>query len=106
MSNEGDKLAVEAASRSSDGLGSEPKCMCLCCLEERDERIGVLPYRLARMVVCPICGDKRCPHCADHRNECTGKPPAPRDNVRELAKAFGKSIGMPVEEVLKRVGIE
>ena len=24
------------------------------------------------MVVCATCGNKRCPHANDHRNECTG----------------------------------
>ena len=25
-----------------------------------------------RMVLCPKCGNKRCPHANDHRNDCTG----------------------------------
>ncbi|MDM3155765.1 hypothetical protein OGW08_16980 [Citrobacter sp. Cf122] len=25
-----------------------------------------------RVVVCPECGNKRCPHANDHRNDCTG----------------------------------
>lgn len=25
-----------------------------------------------RMVLCPTCGNKRCPHANDHRNDCTG----------------------------------
>ncbi|WP_284973164.1 hypothetical protein [Atlantibacter hermannii] len=25
-----------------------------------------------RFVVCPECGNKRCPHANDHRNVCTG----------------------------------
>lgn len=24
-----------------------------------------------RMIVCAICGNKRCPHATDHRNACT-----------------------------------
>lgn len=24
-----------------------------------------------RMIVCSICGNKRCPHATDHRNPCT-----------------------------------
>lgn len=49
-----------------------------------------------RMVLCPTCGNKRCPHANDHRNACTGSnavgqpgsswghvqpaaPPAPED---------------------------
>ena len=26
----------------------------------------------SRMVLCPTCGNKRCPRANDHRNECTG----------------------------------
>jgi len=25
-----------------------------------------------RMIVCPDCGNKRCPKATDHKNECTG----------------------------------
>ena len=25
-----------------------------------------------RMLLCPTCGNKRCPHAHDHRNACTG----------------------------------
>lgn len=24
------------------------------------------------MILCPICGNKRCPHASDHRMECAG----------------------------------
>jgi hypothetical protein len=26
---------------------------------------------MTRMIVCPLCGNKRCPHASDHRNACT-----------------------------------
>ena len=26
-----------------------------------------------RMVLCPECGNKRCPHATDHNNECTAR---------------------------------
>lgn len=45
-----------------------------------------------RFVVCPECGNKRCPHANDHRNACTGSnepgqagsayPAAPRKEVK------------------------
>lgn len=28
--------------------------------------------RLARMFLCPLCGNKRCPHAKSHLNPCTG----------------------------------
>ncbi|EOE3463279.1 hypothetical protein ACKEZK_001528 [Citrobacter freundii] len=45
-----------------------------------------------RFVVCPDCGNKRCPHANDHRNACTGSnelgqigsayPAAPQQEVK------------------------
>lgn len=41
-----------------------PDCWCRTCR----------PLTVAdmRFVVCPECGNKRCPHANDHRNACTG----------------------------------
>ncbi|WP_370905973.1 hypothetical protein [Citrobacter koseri] len=46
-----------------------------------------------RFVVCPECGNKRCPHANDHRNACTGSnepgqigsayPAAPQQEARK-----------------------
>lgn len=65
------------------------KCGCLRCRRERDERTAwntpietAMPRRktyelpprkiyVTPMIVCETCGNKRCPHTADHRNECT-----------------------------------
>lgn len=30
-----------------------------------------LPYSSVRMILCPDCGNKRCPKATDHRNDCT-----------------------------------
>lgn len=50
-------------------------CGCRRCLRERDERVPVgsitLPVEMTRMILCPLCGNKRCPHANDHRNSCT-----------------------------------
>jgi hypothetical protein len=53
------------------------KCGCVKCLDD-----GWLPNRFPnleyvqpsrrRMVVCSICGNKRCPHATDHDLACTG----------------------------------
>lgn len=40
-------------------------CVCWRCLAERDEVRGF-------MVLCPECGNKRCPKASDHALECTG----------------------------------
>lgn len=30
-----------------------------------------LPLNATQMIVCPSCGNKRCPHVSDHRLACT-----------------------------------
>lgn len=39
-------------------------CSCLTCRP--------VTFSDSRFVVCPECGNKRCPHANDHRNACTG----------------------------------
>ena len=41
-----------------------PDCWCRTCRP--------ITLRDMRFVVCPECGNKRCPHANDHRNACTG----------------------------------
>jgi hypothetical protein len=48
------------------------ECGCHRCLIERKVEYEGLPIAMVRMVLCPICGNKRCPHASDHRLECTG----------------------------------
>jgi hypothetical protein len=47
------------------------ECGCRRCLRERGANIMGLPIELMKMVVCPECGNKRCPKASDHRHECT-----------------------------------
>ena len=43
------------------------KCWCnTCCKNETGE------YHLFRMVLCPDCGNKRCPRATNHELKCTG----------------------------------
>ncbi len=57
-------------------------CNCRKCLQERGEMLSYsvgstlvnMPGPNAGfygMVVCPTCGNKRCPHATDHNNACT-----------------------------------
>lgn len=43
---------------------SEPPCWCHTC-----RPVTVFDMRF---IVCPTCGNKRCPKANDHRHECTG----------------------------------
>ena len=58
---------VNWADHEPDGLEQpeqEQKCWCTTCR----------PITMSdmRFVVCPDCGNKRCPKANDHRNDCTG----------------------------------
>lgn len=65
-------------------------CDCYHCvseLEVRDPSPNPLMGRLNRMFLCALCGNKRCPHAADHRNACTasnepGQPGSLYENAR------------------------
>lgn len=47
------------------------KCgACHECL--KDGTSNGIPIAMTRMILCPKCGNKRCPKAADHRNACTG----------------------------------
>jgi hypothetical protein len=48
-------------------------CECHRCIREQDIRTAEgLPISASRMILCPICGNKRCPHASDHELACTG----------------------------------
>lgn len=47
------------------GPGEPLPCWCRRCERQRPERMGLF-------VVCPACGNKRCPRATDHRLACTG----------------------------------
>jgi len=44
-------------------------CYCYNC--NKDRMVGGLPYVMTLMIVCPTCGNKRCPHSTDHKLACT-----------------------------------
>jgi hypothetical protein len=55
--------------QNASEAGASP-CTCLACIQAHDLRVDGIPLNLARMVVCPICGDKRCIHAKDHNAPC------------------------------------
>ncbi|KUQ97947.1 hypothetical protein [Enterobacter hormaechei] len=60
--NSGIEIDAEKIFAERDALNT-PDCWCRTCR----------PITLTdtRFVVCPDCGNKRCPHANDHRNACT-----------------------------------
>ncbi len=77
---------------------ANPDCWCRTCRP--------VDLNDMRFVVCPDCGNKRCPRANDHRNACTGSnepgqegsayPAAPQSPGSEAATVPGKWI--PVSE--------
>ena len=50
---------------------AEPVAHCGCHKCNEGVTINGIPFASARMILCPTCGNKRCPHASDHRLACT-----------------------------------
>lgn len=52
------------------------QCECHRCVKEQNLGSTVagifLPLSATKMILCPTCGNKRCPHASDHDLACTG----------------------------------
>ena len=48
-------------------------CNCHKCIEDYDlkDKTGLYPLSMTQMILCPKCGNKRCPHASDHKLPCT-----------------------------------
>jgi len=72
-----DRLAAEnlrMAREFADPSKPPPECVCHACIKEHDIRSPMFPnaaLSLSTMIVCPTCGNKRCPKASDHRHACT-----------------------------------
>ncbi|MDM3377832.1 hypothetical protein OGV37_23605 [Citrobacter sp. Cb010] len=76
--------ACRAAMIQAGNPPATPDCWCRTCRP--------VTMNDMRFVVCPDCGNKRCPHANDHRNACTGSnehgqagsayPAAPQQEVK------------------------
>lgn len=54
-------------------MREQETCRCYTCVGDKPAYPGSwLTVGMTRMIVCSICGNKRCPHANDHRNVCTG----------------------------------
>lgn len=64
---------VDVAFETEKHMNFAPEsCECHRCIEEKGLRVGGVPLSSAKMILCPTCGNKRCPKANDHRNECSG----------------------------------
>lgn len=48
-------------------------CTCHQCIKDHDIRCPDTgwPLNSTRMILCPDCGNKRCPKASNHRFDCT-----------------------------------
>lgn len=47
-------------------------CHCQRCTDDKHRVIGDDAFMFEGMIICPHCGNKRCPHATDHDFDCTG----------------------------------
>lgn len=49
------------------------KCWCFECVKDVDAYPDLPGLKIpsTKMILCPVCGNKRCPHATDHRLSCT-----------------------------------
>lgn len=77
---------------TSPAEGAEALCgQCTKCLNASGEKVELFagifaPVAAARMVLCQLCGNKRCPHAADCALACTdsNEPGQPGSNYADM----------------------
>jgi hypothetical protein len=75
---------------------SDP-CQCYRCITGRGDEVGGWPVTSCRMILCPTCGCKRCPHSTDHRLACTDSnaPGQPGSRYGGLASSHSPDESQP-----------
>ncbi|HHB9367099.1 TPA: hypothetical protein ACOED0_002189 [Enterobacter roggenkampii] len=85
------EIVNSSTNNCRENAETSTKCWCHTCRP--------VTFADSHFVVCPECGNKRCPHANDHRNACTGSnepgqegsayPAAPQQEVTQaLAKGM------------------
>ena len=95
------KIQAERDSHNSPVI---PDCSCRTCRP--------VTFSDSRFVVCPECGNKRCPHANDHRNACSGSnepgqegsayPAAPQQEVAQALAKGMERYGDAMQELAKK----
>ena len=78
-------LKVPLSRLASDPVAEPgPNCWCHTCR----------PVTMfdSRMVLCPTCGNKRCPRANDHRHDCTGS-----NEAGQPGSAYPGELNLPGE---------
>lgn len=101
--NSGIEIDAEKIFAERDALNA-PDCWCRTCRP--------VTFSDSRFVVCPECGNKRCPHANDHRNACSGSnepgqegsayPAAPQQEVAQALAKGMERYGDAMQELAKK----
>jgi len=92
--------ASDIRAKKNDPAGqASSRCWCQTCR----------PITLTdmRMVLCPDCGNKRCPHANDHRNACTGSnEPGQPGSAYPAAQAPAKGADVVLPPLPRLIPVE
>lgn len=98
------EISNSSTNNFRENAETSTKCWCHIC---RPVKISDM-----RFVVCPDCGNKRCPHANDHRNACTGSnepgqegsayPAAPQQEVAQALAKGMERYGDAMQELAKK----
>lgn len=63
---------VAAGCTKEEMLADIPRLNCWCHVCNKDKIVNGFPFSSVQMILCPDCGNKRCPKANEHNNACTG----------------------------------
>jgi len=58
------------------------QCGCYRCMDLQFDPHTNMPMTVSRFIVCPECGNKRCPRATDHTLACTNSNEPGQDGSR------------------------
>lgn len=85
-----ERLAATAASLRDQPRAHKSVC-CHKCAEGKT--VGCIPLSATRMILCPVCSNKRCPRASNHDLACTGS-----NEPGQPGSLFGKA-GLPKTKI-------
>ena len=98
------EIVNSSTNNCRENAETSTKCWCHTCRP--------VTFADSHFVVCPECGNKRCPHANDHRNACTGSnepgqegsayPAAPQQEVAQALAKGMERYGDAMQELAKK----
>lgn len=98
------EISNSSTNNFRENAETSTKCWCRTCRP--------VTFADSHFVVCPECGNKRCPHANDHRHACTGSnepgqegsayPAAPQQEVTQALAKGMERYGDAMQELAKK----